>query len=62
VSQSQLAKSLETVVEDCVNAVGVDVNMASVALLAKFLVCQPTWPKTSCAIAIRTARFVIDKL
>ncbi len=33
VSQSQLAKNLETVVEDCVNAVGVDVNTASAALL-----------------------------
>lgn len=34
VSQSQLGKSLENVIEDCVNAVGVDVNMASPALLA----------------------------
>lgn len=33
VSQSHLGKSLETVIEDCVNAVGVDLNMASVALL-----------------------------
>ena len=29
VNQSQLAKSLDAVVEDCVNAVGVDVNTAS---------------------------------
>lgn len=35
VSQVQLARSLDAVVEDCVNAVGVDVNMASVALLAR---------------------------
>ena len=35
VNQSQLARSLEAVVEDCVNAVGVDVNMASSALLAR---------------------------
>ncbi|HEX9392155.1 MAG TPA: Tex family protein [Usitatibacteraceae bacterium] len=35
VNQSQLARSLEAVVEDCVNAVGVDVNMASGALLAR---------------------------
>jgi protein Tex len=35
VSQSKLARSLDAVVEDCVNAVGVDVNMASVALLAR---------------------------
>jgi len=35
VSQPKLAKSLETVVEDCVNAVGVDVNTASAKLLAR---------------------------
>lgn len=35
VSQAQLAQSLDAVVEDCVNAVGVDVNTASVALLAR---------------------------
>jgi protein Tex len=34
VSQSNLGKSLEAVIEDCVNAVGVDVNMASPALLS----------------------------
>ncbi len=33
VNQTHLAKSLDSVVEDCVNAVGVDVNTASVALL-----------------------------
>ena len=33
VSQFKLGQSLNTVVEDCVNAVGVDVNMASAALL-----------------------------
>ena len=35
VSQTQLARSLDAVVEDCVNAVGVDVNMASVPLLTQ---------------------------
>ncbi|WP_448132433.1 Tex family protein [Stutzerimonas chloritidismutans] len=35
VSQLKLARSLEAVVEDCVNAVGVDVNTASAALLAR---------------------------
>ncbi|MCL6271171.1 RNA-binding transcriptional accessory protein [Sansalvadorimonas sp. 2012CJ34-2] len=35
VSQTFLARSLETVVEDCVNAVGVDLNMASSALLTR---------------------------
>jgi uncharacterized protein len=35
VSQTKLAKSLDAVVEDCVNAVGVDVNTASAPLLAR---------------------------
>ncbi|QDP00010.1 Tex family protein [Thalassotalea sp. PS06] len=35
VSQSQLSKSLDAVVEDCVNAVGVDANSASIPLLAR---------------------------
>ncbi|HJW23813.1 MAG TPA: Tex family protein [Rhodocyclaceae bacterium] len=35
VSQTRLAKSLDAVVEDCVNAVGVDVNTASVPLLTR---------------------------
>nr|WP_299242641.1 Tex family protein [uncultured Halomonas sp.] len=35
VSQVQLSRSLETVIEDCVNAVGVDLNTASSALLAR---------------------------
>ena len=35
VNQSELARSLDTVVEDCVNSVGVDLNTASVPLLAR---------------------------
>ncbi|MEH6396660.1 Tex family protein [Pseudoalteromonas sp.] len=35
VSQSQLGQTLTAVVEDCVNTVGVDLNMASVPLLAR---------------------------
>ncbi|MCK5003296.1 MAG: helix-hairpin-helix domain-containing protein, partial [Gammaproteobacteria bacterium] len=35
VNQSRLARKLEAVVEDCVNAVGVEVNMASVPLLMR---------------------------
>ncbi|MDX7998682.1 RNA-binding transcriptional accessory protein [Xenorhabdus sp. Reich] len=35
VSQTLLAKKLDTVVEDCVNGVGVDLNTASVALLTR---------------------------
>ncbi|MBL8258401.1 MAG: RNA-binding transcriptional accessory protein [Candidatus Competibacteraceae bacterium] len=35
VGQSRLARALDAVVEDCVNAVGVDVNTASAPLLAR---------------------------
>lgn len=35
VNQSRLARKLDAVVEDCVNAVGVELNTASVPLLAK---------------------------
>lgn len=35
VNQSQLARKLDAVVEDCVNAVGVDLNTASAPLLAR---------------------------
>ncbi|ROQ18885.1 Tex family protein [Gallaecimonas pentaromativorans] len=35
VNQSQLAKALDAVVEDCVNGVGVDLNTASAPLLAR---------------------------
>ncbi|MBO1256855.1 RNA-binding transcriptional accessory protein [Alteromonas sp. 5E99-2] len=34
VNQSQLGRSLDKVIEDCVNAVGVDLNMASPSLLS----------------------------
>jgi protein Tex len=42
VNQTRLAHSLDAVVEDCVNAVGVDVNMASPALLARVSGLTPT--------------------
>src|SRR5690606_35140005 len=35
VNQTQLARSLDNVVEDCVNAVGVDLNTASAPLLSR---------------------------
>jgi len=35
INQPRLARSLEGVVEDCVNIVGVDINMASAALLTR---------------------------
>ncbi|MBM3616278.1 MAG: RNA-binding transcriptional accessory protein [Alphaproteobacteria bacterium] len=42
VDQHRLARSLEAVVEDAVNAVGVDVNTASAALLARVSGVGPT--------------------
>ncbi len=42
VSQVQLARSLDAVVEDCVNAVGVDLNTASAPLLARVSGLTPT--------------------
>ena len=42
VSQGQLARNLDAVVEDCVNAVGVDVNMASAPLLTRVSGLTPT--------------------
>src|SRR5213075_1030142 len=35
VAQTQLARSLDAVVEDCVNSVGVDLNTASAPLLSR---------------------------
>jgi uncharacterized protein len=42
VNQQQLGKSLDAVVEDCVNGVGVDVNTASAPLLARVAGLSPT--------------------
>ena len=42
VSQVKLARSLDAVVEDCVNAVGVDLNTASAALLTRVSGLNPT--------------------
>jgi len=42
VNQARLARALEGVVEDCVNAVGVDVNTASEALLSQVAGLTPT--------------------
>ena len=42
VNQSELARTLSAIIEDCVNAVGVDVNMASAALLARVSGLTPT--------------------
>jgi uncharacterized protein len=45
VNQSELAKTLETVVEDCVNSVGVDLNTASVPLLSRVSGLSPSVAK-----------------
>jgi uncharacterized protein len=45
VNQFQLAKKLDAVVEDCVNAVGADVNTASAPLLARISGLSPTIAK-----------------
>ena len=42
VNQSQLARSLDAVVEDCVNSVGVDLNTASAPLLTRVSGLNPT--------------------
>ena len=42
VDQAGLARSLDAAVEDCVNSVGVDVNMASAPLLARVSGLNPT--------------------
>jgi uncharacterized protein len=46
VNQTDLAKQLEAVVEDCVNAVGVDLNTASVPLLSRVSGLSPTVAKS----------------
>lgn len=45
VNQSELARTLDAVVEDCVNAVGVDLNTASVPLLARVSGLSPSVAK-----------------
>jgi uncharacterized protein len=55
VDQYRLARRW-TRVEDCVNAVGVHVNTASAALLARVSGLSRRWPRTSCVSATSTAR------
>lgn len=69
VNQSELARKLDAVVEDCVNAVGVDVNTASAALLvcvaglsslqAKSIV---SWREKNGAFAERRALLDVPRL
>jgi protein Tex len=56
VNQSGLARTLDAVVEDCVNAVGVDLNTASAPLLARVSgLSARRWRRASCAGATPTA-------
>jgi len=57
VNQSKLAKSLNAVVEDCVNAVGVDVNMASAALLTHVSGLNTTLAKNVVAFRDKNGKF-----
>ncbi|MBY6064003.1 Tex family protein [Pseudidiomarina sediminum] len=61
VSQAQLAHSLDAVVEDCVNAVGVDVNTASVALLARVAGLNKTLAQNIVAHRDASGRFLTRK-
>ena len=58
VSQTQLARSLDAVVEDCVNAVGVDVNTASYALLARISGLNATLAKNIVAFRDEHGAFI----
>ena len=57
VNQSQLARKLDAVVEDCVNAVGVDLNTASVPLLARVAGMTKTIAKNIVAYRDENGRF-----
>ncbi len=57
VNQSQLARGLDAVVEDCVNAVGVDVNTASAPLLARVSGLTPTMSENIVAYRDEHGRF-----
>ena len=57
VSQTRLAGTLDKVVEDCVNAVGVDVNTASVPLLARVSGLNKTLAENIVAFRDQNGRF-----
>ena len=57
VSQSQLSRSLDIVIEDCVNAVGVDLNSASVPLLARVSGLNKTMAQNIVAFRDQHGRF-----
>jgi uncharacterized protein len=57
VSQHQLAKKLDAVVEDCVNAVGVDLNIASAPLLTRVAGLSQTMAHNIVAFRDQNGRF-----
>ncbi len=57
VDQAKLGRGLDGVVEDCVNAVGVEVNTASVALLARVAGLTPMVARNIVAFRDRNGRF-----
>ncbi|MFK4016211.1 Tex family protein [Cobetia marina] len=61
VSQVQLGRSLEAVVEDCVNGVGVDLNMASSALLSRVAGLNTTLAENIVAHRDANGRFASRK-
>ena len=61
VSQSNLSKSLDDVVEDCVNGVGVDLNSASVALLTRVSGLTKTMASNIVAYRDNEGRFINRK-
>ncbi|AKO30422.1 RNA-binding transcriptional accessory protein [[Haemophilus] ducreyi] len=57
VNQSQLARKLDAVIEDCVNAVGVDLNTASAPLLARVAGMTKTLAQNIVAFRDKNGRF-----
>ncbi len=57
VSQTRLARQLDAVVEDCVNAVGVDINTASAPLLARVAGLSPVMANNVVAYRDQNGRF-----
>ncbi|HGO5849382.1 TPA: Tex family protein [Mannheimia haemolytica] len=57
INQSQLARKLDAVVEDCVNAVGVDLNTASAPLLARVAGMTKTLAQNIVAFRDENGRF-----
>ncbi len=57
VNQQHLGRSLDAVVEDCVNGVGVDVNTASAPLLARVAGLSPTIARNVVAFRDRNGAF-----